>query len=166
MKTFMIAAMARNGVIGRQGTIPWDIPEDLATFKTLTQGHMVIMGRRTWESIGRALPNRLNIVVSHQNWAPVEDVVFVKNMMDGLDHARTVANDRNLFVIGGHDLYKAFMVIADGIYINHLALDVPDGDTWFPVIAPLDWARHPYVDGQVSATQPSRWIYYARKKKK
>jgi dihydrofolate reductase len=113
------------------------------------------------------LPNRINIVLSTKG-EPIPGVTVVQSVEDALVAVAMIrhTSECKIFIIGGHDIYKAFMGVADGMYINHVAIDVEDGDTFFPIINPLEWSRHPFADGLVSATQPSKWIYYARTKKK
>lgn len=167
MNIYLIAAVAKNGCIGKDGKIPWHIPEDLKTFRTLTTGSVVIMGRRTFDSIGKPLPNRINIVISRAVTA-IPGVTVVSSIEEALTAVCMLRTQTNchIFVIGGSDIYRAFMPIADGMYVNHIGVDVLDGDTFFPIINPLEWSRHPFADGLVSTTMPSKWIYYARTKKK
>ena len=139
----LVVAMARNRVIGRDNRLPWRLPADLAYFKEVTMGHPVIMGRRTFESIGKALPGRLNIVVSHnpQYRAPGCTVV------ESLDGAwRAAANAAEAFVIGGTSLFAEALPLADRIHLTEVDADVP-GDTWFPEFDRGHWrerevARH------------------------
>lgn len=130
----VVVARARNGVIGRNNQLPWRLPADLAYFKLVTTGHPVIMGRRTWESIGRPLPGRLNIVVS-RNPAYVAPGATV---VGSLDEAWGVARDSGdaglateAFVIGGTSLFEEALAVADRIHLTEVEADVP-GDTRFP----------------------------------
>src|SRR4051812_8035306 len=111
-KIYLVAAVASNGVIGRNGHLPWRLPEDMRFFKELTLGHPVIMGRRTWESLGRPLPGRDNIVVTRQAGydAPGAAVANSLEAALALCFGESVA-----FVIGGHDLFAESMSIASGL---------------------------------------------------
>ena len=131
----LVVARSRNGAIGKDNGLPWHLPADLAHFKRLTLGHPVIMGRRTWESIGRALPNRRNIVVTRTPGyrAPGAEVV------DSLDAAWRAAGDAaEAFIIGGAGIYESALPVADRIFLTEVDADVP-GDTHFPPLDPLDW---------------------------
>ena len=131
----LIVARARNGVIGKDNGMPWHLPADLAHFKRTTTGCPVIMGRRTWESIGRALPGRRNIVVSRtpRYLAPGAEVV------SSLEEAwRAVAGANEAFVIGGAQLYAQALREADRIYLTDIAGEVA-GDTLFPALVPGEW---------------------------
>ena len=131
-RIYLIAAVARNGVIGAGGKLPWHLPEDLQHFKKLTLGHAVIMGRRTWESLGKPLPGRENIVVSRRNGfeAPGASVAST------LEAAIALCTGEDLaFVIGGAEVYAAALPLADGLVLTEIQQDF-DGDTRFP-----DWDR-------------------------
>jgi len=131
----LIAAVADNGVIGRGGALPWRIPADLRWFRERTMGHHVVMGRKTWVSIGRPLPGRTNIVVSRtRDLAVPEGVSVVDGLATAIERA-TRAGDDEVFVIGGAELYRAALPQADRIYLTRVHADV-EGDTWFPAIDP------------------------------
>jgi dihydrofolate reductase len=131
----LIVARARNGVIGRGGTLPWRLPEDLAHFKRTTMGHPIVMGRRTWESIGRPLPGRRSIVVSRQPGfdAPGAEVAT------SLDAALALCADSpEIFVIGGAQLYREALPRAQRLIVTEIDADF-DGDADFPAPDPLQW---------------------------
>ena len=98
----VVVAMAKNNVIGQNGDLPWHVPADLAHFKKLTTNHAILMGRRTWESIGRPLPDRLNIVVTRQKEYVADGAVVVHSIEDGL----VAAGKQRVFIIGGAEIYK------------------------------------------------------------
>jgi len=127
-RIFLVAAVAKNGVIGARGKMPWHLPEDLKHFKQLTLGHPVIMGRRTWESLGKPLPGRENIVVSRKAGfeAPGASVATTVEAAVALCTGEPVA-----FVIGGAEIYAAAMPLADGIVLTEIQRDY-EGDTNFP----------------------------------
>lgn len=133
----IIAAVSDNGVIGNNGVIPWHLPEDLAHFRELTTGHTVIMGRKTWDSIGHALPDRTNIVVTTQ------DKTFEgAQTAHSLDEAIEMADTDEVFIIGGGEIYKQAMDKADRLYITRVHITV-EGDSRFPEIDKGRWVlRH------------------------
>jgi dihydrofolate reductase len=133
----LVVAMSRNRVIGRDNRLPWRLPADLAYFKRVTLGHPVIMGRRTWESIGKPLPGRKNIVVSRNRdyRAPGATVV------GSLDDAWKAAGDAaEASVIGGTSLFEEALPVADRIHLTEVDADV-EGDTWFPAFDREPWAE-------------------------
>lgn len=137
----MIAAVAANGVIGDHGRLPWRLPSDFAFFKAQTMGKPLLMGRKTFESIGRPLPGRTNIVVTRQRGYQPEGVLVIDDLGAALAHARHIAGlDRagEVMVAGGETIYRAVMPEADRLYITHVEL-TPEGDAYFPEIAPQQW---------------------------
>lgn len=138
MTVALIAALARNGTIGNQGKLPWHIRADLQRFKRLTLGHPIVMGRKTFESIGRALPGRRNIVLSRNAQLAVPAGVEV---FRGLAEAVRDCEERGatrVFVIGGADLYRQALPIADELLLTRVPRDV-DGDTKFPAYDASQW---------------------------
>ena len=131
MRIALIAAMAENRVIGRGGVIPWKIPGEQKLFKRITLGHAVIMGRRTYESIGRPLPGRTNIVVSRRPGFQPEGCLSAAGLAAAL--ALCPAGEEEVFIIGGGQLYRDAMPITDRIYLTVVPLTV-DGDAFFPEI--------------------------------
>lgn len=131
----IVAAVARNGVIGLEGRLPWRIPEDLARFKRLTMGHAVLMGRATFESIGRPLPGRTNIVLTRDSGWLHSGVEVAGSLQEAL---RIAASDsRDVFVAGGAEVYRAALGMADRLELTEIDAE-PEGDTWFP---PVDWSQ-------------------------
>ncbi len=129
MRLVLIAAVARNGVIGRDGDLPWRLPDDLARFKTLTTGHPILMGRKTWESIGRPLPKRTNLIVSRTLVAPPGTEV-VASLDAAIERAREEQAEQ-LFVIGGARLYQDALPRADALELTQVDAEV-EGDVHFP----------------------------------
>lgn len=126
--TSIIAAASRNNVIGKDNKLPWRLPADLAHFKELTLGHTVILGRKTFESIGRPLPNRRNIVITrNKNFKP-EGVEVVHSIEEALSLAD---DDNEVFVIGGEEIYKQALPLVDKVYLTKVQAEV-DGDAYFP----------------------------------
>jgi dihydrofolate reductase len=126
----MIAAMANNRVIGADNKMPWHLPADLAHFKRATLGKPVVMGRKTYESIGKALPGRLNIVVTQNNEYSLADATVVSSCEQAIEVAKQVANDE-VMIIGGGTLYQHFLPLSDRLYLTQIDLSVK-GDTYFP----------------------------------
>ena len=131
----LIAAVAKNSVIGARNSLPWHLPEDLKHFRTLTSGHTVIMGRKTWESIGKALPNRQNIVVSRQLGLCLDGVSVAHSLDEAL--AMAVRPDP-VFVIGGEALYRSALPLAVLLYLTEIERDF-HGDARFPAFEPAAW---------------------------
>lgn len=125
----LIAAVARNGVIGRAGTLPWHLSDDLRHFKTLTLGHRIVMGRRTWQSFPRPLPQREHVVVSSQALALPQDVHRVPSLTAAL--ALPPPASLPVFVIGGNALFAEALPLADTLHLTEIDADV-EGDTYFP----------------------------------
>lgn len=127
----LIAAVARNGVIGRAGTLPWHLSADLKHFKALTTGKRIVMGRRTWEAFPKPLPNREHVVVSSQVHAMAlpPGVIGVRTLAAAL--ALPAPAEQPVFVIGGTRMYAEAMPLADDMFLTEIAVDVP-GDAHFP----------------------------------
>ncbi len=135
----IIAAVAENGVIGADGAMPWRLSTDMKRFKRLTMGKPVVMGRKTFESIGKPLPDRLNIVVTRQADFRAGGVEVKASLDLALAFAAERAGEAGeVVVIGGGQVYAAAMARADRLYITHVALR-PEGDVRFPVIDPAVW---------------------------
>ena len=130
----IVVAMTSNHVIGQNGDMPWHLPADLVHFKELTSGHAIIMGRRTWESIGKPLPNRLNIVVTRQENYAAGDVTVVHSLEDGI----VAAGIQRTFLIGGGEMYKEALPIASQMHITRIDALI-EGDTKFPEIDESIW---------------------------
>jgi len=128
MKLTGIVAMTPERVIGKDNDMPWHLPEDLKMFKATTKGHPIVMGRKTWDSIGRPLPGRQNIVLTRNTeWSA--DGAEVINEPDDL--SRLTLQDEHVFIIGGAQVYEMFLPYLDGLYVSHV-FDSPAGDTYFP----------------------------------
>lgn len=128
MKISLVAAMANHNVIGLNNQMPWHMPADLAHFKQVTLGKPVIMGRKTYDSIGRLLPGRRNIIISRQT-APAQLAADWVHSID--DALALVADQAEVMIIGGADLYKQLLPRADRLYLTHIDLNT-DGDAYFP----------------------------------
>ena len=161
MKRSLVVAVARNGVIGRDNALPWRLPSDLAHFKRVTMGHPIVMGRRTYESIGKPLPGRKNIVVTHNPAFQAPGCTVVGS----LDEAwREAAGAEEVCVIGGTTLFAETLPTADVIHLTEVDAEV-EGDTFFPPFDRGEWnerevARHP-VDERHA--YPTRILELTRK---
>lgn len=138
MTVSLLVAMGKNGVIGRNKQLPWQLPEDLKHFKSLTLGHPIIMGRKTFESIGRVLPGRASIIVSQSGDFRVHGAIVVGSLEEALCQAKRLDPSGEHFVIGGAEIFKLALPVADRLYITLIDRDF-EGDTVFP---DLHWERH------------------------
>ena len=129
--------MSSNRVIGVNNTLPWHLSEDLKHFKSLTTGHTIIMGRKTYESIGRPLPNRRNIVISRNMEASYEGAVVVHSIENAFSISR---NDNEVFVIGGSNIYEQALSLVDHLYITEIKKSF-SGDAYFPEINKQIWVE-------------------------
>jgi dihydrofolate reductase len=149
-----IAAKARNGVVGQAGRLPWRLPEDLRHFRELTTGHTVVMGRKTWESLPRALPQRQNIVVT-------QNAIYVApgaQTAPTLESALTAAKEpAPIFCIGGGELYRQALPFSAALFLTEIDADF-DGDTFFPPLEPAVWQRVVHTPHTQTA---SPWLRYA-----
>ena len=133
----IIVAMDERDVIGHEGRLPWRLPADLKRFKALTMGKPVVMGRKTWESIGKPLPGRHNIVVTRQRDYAAPGVTVVDSLATALAAAGEVAE---VCIIGGAEIYRLALPITDVLHVTRVHATV-DGDTRFPEIDPADWQQ-------------------------
>ncbi len=131
----IIVAMGKNCVIGANGAIPWRLPNELQLFKRVTMGHHIIMGRKTWESIGRLLPGRTTVIVTRQRDYAVRDAIVVNSLTAAITQC---AGDEEIFVVGGGELYREALPLANRLYLT--VVDVaPAGDTVMPEIDYTQW---------------------------
>lgn len=138
MQLTIIVAMTPERVIGRQGELPWRLPADLARFKRLTMGHPLIMGRKTFESIGRPLPGRTSIVLSRDQSFETEGVLTAVCLDNAIELAARSPGCDEAFVVGGGEVYEQALPRADRLLIT-LVKTHAEGDAWFPVISSDDW---------------------------
>jgi dihydrofolate reductase len=138
-----IAAMSENRVIGRAGGMPWHIPEDFKFFKETTMGHAMIMGRKTWDSIGRALPGRLTIVVTRDKTFSAPNGVLIKDSIkDAISYCETNQDKwgKECFIVGGGEIYKQSINTANRLYLTMIHQTV-EGDTLYPEIPPQEFKQ-------------------------
>jgi len=142
MKISIIVAMAANGVIGQDNELPWHLPADLKHFKQTTMGKPILMGRKTWESIGRPLPGRTNIVITRDSAYTAAGCIVVNS----IEAAIAAAGEQDeVMVIGGAELYRQVLPCADTIYLTRIHASF-DGDTRFPEISDAEWQQLERVD--------------------
>ena len=156
----LIVAVADNGTIGDKNSLLWHIREDMLRFKCITTGHPVVMGRKTYESIGRPLPNRTNVVISRQNMA-IEGCTVVHSLEEAI---ALFPHDEEIFVIGGAQIYAQALPIADKLYLTFVHRDYA-GDTSFPQWDHGDWkevCREDYGRGE-KFDAPFSFVDYVRK---
>lgn len=144
----LIAAAAQNGVIGKDGTLPWRLSADLKRFKSLTTGHTILMGRKTYDSIGKPLPDRKNFILSRSTHS-LEGCECFQNVNDALRFAAE-SGETEIFVIGGSEVYKQTLDKADRLYLTRVEAEI-SGDTYFPEIQEGNWElisseKHPSDD--------------------
>ena len=156
----IIVAMARNRVIGANGAIPWRLPDKLRLFKSVTMGHPIIMGRKTWESIGRLLPGRTAVVVSRQPCYRAAGAVVARTLEEAI---AACGGDEEIFVVGGAELYAWALPRAGRIYLTTVDADIA-GDTFMPEFDPGEWRE---VSSQSHAADERhryayRWTFYER----
>ena len=135
MRITLVAAVAKNGVSGRDGDLPWRLPDDLRTFKRLTLGKPVVMGRKTWDSIGRPLPGRHNVVMTRSRDFEAPGASVVRSADEALE---LLADDEEIMIIGGGAIYRQFLDRANRIYLTEVDAEV-DGDVTFPELHDAEW---------------------------
>lgn len=143
MRIHVIVAVAENGVIGRDGAMPWRIPEDLKRFKAITMGHPIAMGRKTWASIGRPLPGRENLVITRQKGFEAPGATVVHSIAEAMEHARA-RGASDLFAIGGGEIYREVLPFARVAHVTEVHARF-EGDATFPHLDPgwREVAREP-----------------------
>ncbi|MBI2541424.1 type 3 dihydrofolate reductase [Candidatus Woesearchaeota archaeon] len=135
MKISLIAAMGRNRVIGKDSSLPWKLPEDMKRFKELTLNKPVVMGRKTFESIGKPLPNRKNIILTKDKNYKKEGCIVVHSAEEALNAAK---ENEEIMVIGGGQVFKEFLPMADRMYLTFIDEDF-EGDSYFPEYDKEEW---------------------------
>lgn len=148
MKLSFVVAMSQNRVIGREGKLPWHLPEDLKYFKALTSGHPIVMGRKTYESIGRPLPNRRNIVITRQKDFQAPGIEIYHSVEEALTDLH---GESEVFLIGGGELFNLTLPRADRLYLTLIEKDIP-GDVYFPEFSPENFqeiSREDHLSGDL-----------------
>src|SRR5690606_23387302 len=150
----LIVAMSRNRVTGRNNAIPWRIPAELARVKALTMGHHIVMGHKTWDSIGRLLPGRTTIILSRNPDFRVEGALTARSLDEALALA---AGDSEVFVIGGEEVFRLALPRADRIYLTTVDTEV-EGDTFMPQFDPAAWRLVAREAHPADAASPLPWV--------
>jgi dihydrofolate reductase len=150
----LVAAVGQNRVIGRAGQIPWDLPEDRAHFRKVTMGHAIIMGRRTWDETGAALPGRRNIVVSRSGDVSAGDREVYSTLAEAIAAARQT--DAEPMVIGGAEIFRLALPVATRLVLTEVALS-PPGDTFFP-----DFDRSAWRETDRRPGDRASYVFYER----
>jgi len=150
----IIFAMGRNRVIGKDNNLPWRLPADLAYFKSKTIGHTVIMGRKTYESLGKPLPGRNNVVITRNRALEIEGCTVYSS----IEEALRLGDSEEVFVIGGADIYKSFLPYADKLYITSID-DTFEGDTFFPEIDYSLWRLVSDIPGEKNEKNPYMYSF-------
>ena len=140
----IIVAVAENDAIGYDNHLLWHISEDLKRFKNLTIGHHIIMGRKTYDSIGKPLPGRVNVIISRQENLKIEGCIVVKSLEESFEFAK---NDSEVFIIGGGEIYKQALPIVDKIYLTRVHAGFA-GDTFFPELNLSEWSTESITKGK------------------
>ena len=131
----LVAALARNGVIGIENRLPWKLSDDLKYFKALTLGHHILMGRKTYESIGRPLPGRTTVIITRGGSPAPDGCVVAHSISDAIAACK---DDEEIFFVGGADLYRQALSLADRLYLTEIQAEV-EGDAWFPEFNRAQW---------------------------
>jgi dihydrofolate reductase len=158
-KLSIIVAIAKNRVIGINNTLPWHLPEDLKRFRALTMGHHIIMGRKTYDSLGRLLPGRTTVIVTRNTDYKVAGALIAHSLQDAIALCKA---DDEVFLIGGAELYQEGLKLSNKLYITEIVLDV-EGDAYFPEYSSNEWqesAREAHVSEQGLAFN---YVTYVRK---
>lgn len=159
----LIAAIGKNNELGKDNTLLWNMPNDMKYFRETTRGHSVIMGRKTFESIGRPLPNRRNIVITRDMNYTKEGIEIVHS----LDEALKIFENKNeeVFIIGGAEIYKQAIEKIDKLYITEIDGEFPEADTFFPIIDKEIWKETKKENHTKDETNPYEYAFviYERK---
>lgn len=165
MKLAIIVAAAKNGVIGSNNQLPWHLPQDLKYFKSVTLGKPVIMGRKTYESIGRPLPGRTNIVVTRSKDWVADNVIVTNNLEQALLEAKKILADSSVsdeaMVIGGAEIYRAALPFADRVYLTRINA-MPEGDAFFDALSEAEWELESSLAGDEAASVQHDFLVYRR----
>lgn len=165
MAISIIVAVAENWIIGLGGGLPWKLLDDLKRFKKLTEGHAVIMGRKTYKSIGRPLHDRKNIVITRQSDWKAEGCLIAHSLEEALEIAKKESTEDKIFVIGGAEIYKLAILHADTIYLTMVKV-VIEGDTSFPALNPFEWEWTDYEPHHVIDEKNQYFFDWWRLKRK
>lgn len=163
MSITLIAAMGRNRAIGIQNRLPWRLPAEMAYFKAMTTGKTVVMGRKTYESLGRPLPNRRNVVLTRDTALALDGCEIIYSVNEALERY----GDQELMVIGGAEIYSLFLPHADTLLLTEVEVDVEGGDAFFPIFNAEEWSlsASEYMDRDDKNAYAFTFKTYSRIKK-
>lgn len=168
MKLSLIVATANNNAIGRNNELPWHLPQDLKYFKSVTLGKPVIMGRKTFESIGKPLPGRTNIVVTRQKDWKFAGVLVAKSVEEALEIGQQFRNEQDnlaeeIMVIGGAEIYRHALPIADRVYLTRIDANVDGADAYFPELPAKQWKLASELPGDTGANLKHKFLVFEKK---
>ena len=152
----IIAAIGKNNELGKNNTLIWSMPADMKFFRDTTRGHTVIMGRKTFESIGKPFPNRNYIVITRDKNYKKDGIEIVNSLNEAIN--LTIPNEE-VFVIGGGEIYKQAIEIADKLYITHINTEDSEADSFFPEIIPLVWNEISHTENQKDTENPFNYTF-------
>lgn len=154
-----VVAMSDNHIIGKENKLPWHMPADMRHFKQITSGHLVLMGRKTYESIGKPLPNRTNIVLTRNPHYQAEGCMVVTSIIDALHFAEQQSkNNSEIFVIGGSEIYHLLMPYFDRIYLTIIHHDF-EGNIYFPAVEMRNWQETKRIDCKADSENPYNYSF-------
>jgi len=158
----IVAAASDNDVIGKNGTLPWKMPADMKFFKNLTMGHTVVMGRKTYESMGKPLSGRKNVVITRDRSFKAEGCIVLHSPEDAFKLSET---EKEVFIIGGADIYKTVLSMTNKIYLTRIH-GTFDGDAYFPKLSEKEWVENTHVTHPADEKNPYSYsfIEFVRKK--
>ncbi|HEV7702627.1 MAG TPA: dihydrofolate reductase [Candidatus Paceibacterota bacterium] len=152
----LIAAIGKNNELGKGNTLLWHMPADMKFFRETTRGHTVIMGRKTFESLKGPLPNRKNIVITRDENYKKEGIEVIHSLDKALGQAQ---DEHEVFIIGGAEIYKQCMNIADKLYITHIDAEDKDADSFFPEIIPIAWNETSHIEHKKDSENPFNYTF-------
>lgn len=161
MNISLIVAMDKDGAIGKDNKLPWHLPNELAYVKKMTMGCPIILGRKNYESIGRALPGRRNIILTRDKYFSANGCEIAHSVEEVLEICK---NEEEIFIFGGEQIYKLFMPYVDTMYVTRIEY-VFHGDTFFPVTDFMDWDEMTVTPGLTDEKNPYIYNYYVYKRK-
>lgn len=159
-----ILAMSENRVIGLDNQLPWHLPADLKHFKTLTTGHPIIMGRKTYQAIGKALPNRTNIILTRDATFTAPDCIVTTSAEEALESAKEIETVE-IFIIGGAEIYKIFFPYIQRIYLTQIHQQF-EGDTYFQALNPNEWREVARADHVADEKNPYAYSFVALERRR
>ena len=158
----IIVAIGKNNEIGKGNALLWHMPADMKYFRETTRGHTVVMGRKTFESMDRPLPNRKNIVITRDKEYKREGIEVVHSLEEAL--ALLKGSKEEIFIIGGAEIYKQAINLADKLYITHIDGEDKEADTFFPEIIPIVWNEVSHEEHEADEKNPHNYIFLVYEK--